>query len=409
MASSPDQTPFALTGPLPVEGVKLGVAAAGIRYSQRDDLVVMSLDPGTRAAAVFTRNAFCAAPVRVARDHLNTVTPRALLINSGNANAGTGGRGLEDARATCAMVAERLGVVVEAVLPFSTGVIGEHLPVDRFGPGVDAALENAVQMGWHRAARAIMTTDTVPKIASRRIELHGNPVTITGMAKGSGMICPDMATMLAFVATDARLSQAALQHCLDDAVDMSFNAITVDGDTSTNDACVLLATGGSGGDQVTPASAEYPLLQAAVRAVCVELAQAVVADGEGATKFVTVLVEGGRDRDECRRVAYTIAHSPLVKTAFTASDPNWGRILAAVGRAGISDLDLAGVRLFLDEVCIVANQGRAPDYTEAQGQVVMSRPSITIRVELGRGDAYARIWTTDLSHEYVSINSDYRS
>ena len=409
MASSPDRAPSEVTCPLPVQGVNLGAAAAGIRYPHRDDMVIMALDAGTRAAAVFTRNAFCAAPVRVAQDHLATAAPRALLINSGNANAGTGSRGLEDARATCAMVAERLGVAVEAVLPFSTGVIGEHLPVDRFGPGIDAALASADPGGWERAARAIMTTDTVPKIASRRIELHGHAVTITGMAKGSGMICPDMATMLAFVATDASLSQAALRRCLDESVEASFNAITVDGDTSTNDACVLLSTGGSGGDQVTPASAEYPLLQAAVRAVCVELAQAVVADGEGATKFVTVLVEGGRDRDECRRVAYTIAHSPLVKTAFTASDPNWGRILAAIGRAGVSDLDLAGVRLFLDEVCIVADQGRAPDYTEAQGQAVMSRPSITIRVELGRGDAYARIWTTDLSHEYVSINSDYRS
>ena len=394
--------------PLTVAGVRLGTARAGIKYPDRRDLVVVELAAETQAAAVFTRNAFCAAPVTVARTHLAAASPRYLVINTGNANAGTGRQGLADAEASCRSLAERTGCRSEEVLPFSTGVIGEPLPLFRLVTGLPEALATLRPDGWAEAAAGIMTTDTRPKWASRRLTLAGREVTITGIAKGAGMIRPDMATMLAFVATDAAVDPALLREILHEAVADSFNAITVDGDTSTNDACLLLATGRSGAN-VPATGGDRARFATAVSEVCVDLAQAIVRDGEGATKFITVRVEGGRDVAECRQVAYTIAHSPLVKTAFFAADPNWGRILAAVGRSGLDALGLERVTIHLDEVCIVRDGGRAPDYTEEQGQRVMARPEIAIRVELGRGGAAARIWTTDLSFDYVRINAEYRT
>ena len=394
--------------PLTVAGVRLGTARAGIKYPDRRDLVVVELAAETQAAAVFTRNAFCAAPVTVARTHLAAASPRYLVINTGNANAGTGRQGLADAEASCRSLAERTGCRSEEVLPFSTGVIGEPLPLFRLVTGLPEALATLRPDGWAEAAAGIMTTDTRPKWASRRLTLAGREATITGIAKGAGMIRPDMATMLAFVATDAAVDPAPLREILHEAVADSFNAITVDGDTSTNDACLLLATGRSGAS-VPATGGDRACFATAVGEVCVDLAQAIVRDGEGATKFITVRVEGGRDVAECRQVAYTIAHSPLVKTAFFASDPNWGRILAAVGRSGLDALDLERVTIHLDEVCIIRDGGRAPDYTEEQGQRVMARPEIAIRVELGRGGAAARIWTTDLSFDYVRINAEYRT
>jgi len=394
--------------PLTVAGVRLGTARAGIKYPDRRDLVVVELAAETQAAAVFTRNAFCAAPVTVARTHLAAASPRYLVINTGNANAGTGRQGLADAEASCRSLAERTGCRSEEVLPFSTGVIGEPLPLFRLVTGLPEALATLRPDGWADAAAGIMTTDTRPKWASRRLTLAGREATITGIAKGAGMIRPDMATMLAFVATDAAVDPALLREILREAVADSFNAITVDGDTSTNDACLLLATGRSGAS-VPATGDDRARFATAVSELCIELAQAIVRDGEGATKFITVRVEGGRDAAECRQVAYTIAHSPLVKTAFFAADPNWGRILAAVGRSGLDALDLERVTIHLDEVCIVRDGGRASDYTEEQGQRVMARPEIAIRVELGRGAAAARIWTTDLSFDYVRINAEYRT
>ena len=394
--------------PLTVAGVRLGTARAGIKYPDRRDLVVVELAAETQAAAVFTRNAFCAAPVTVARTHLAAASPRYLVINTGNANAGTGRQGLADAEASCRGLAERTGCRSEEVLPFSTGVIGEPLPLFRLVTGLPEALATLRPDGWAEAAAGIMTTDTRPKWASRRLTLAGREVTITGIAKGAGMIRPDMATMLAFVVTDAAVDPALLREILHEAVADSFNAITVDGDTSTNDACLLLATGRSGAS-IPATGGDRARFATAVGEVCVDLAQAIVRDGEGATKFITVRVEGGQDAAECRQVAYTIAHSPLVKTAFFASDPNWGRILAAVGRSGLDTLDLERVTIHLDEVCIVRDGGRASDYTEEQGQRVMARPEIAIRVELGRGGAAARIWTTDLSFDYVRINAEYRT
>jgi glutamate N-acetyltransferase/amino-acid N-acetyltransferase len=394
--------------PFTVAGIRVGVARAGIKYPDRRDLVVIEASAGTQAAAVFTQNAFCAAPVRVARAHLAAAAPRYLVINTGNANAGTGAPGLAAAQATCQALAERTGCHPEEVLPFSTGVIGEPLPVDRLVAGLPAALEALQPEGWTEAAHGIMTTDTRPKWASRRMTLNGREVTVTGIAKGAGMICPNMATLLAFIATDAAVAPTLLQRILHEAVADSFNAITVDGDTSTNDSLVLLATGQSGVN-IPPSGKDHACFAEAVREVCIELAQAIIRDGEGATKFITVQVEGGRDVAECRQVAYTVAHSPLVKTAFFASDPNWGRILAAVGRAGLSHLDLEQVMIHLDEICIVRAGGRSPDYTEAQGQQVMARPDITIRIDLGRGAAAARIWTTDFSFDYVRINAEYRT
>ncbi|HMR02559.1 MAG TPA: bifunctional glutamate N-acetyltransferase/amino-acid acetyltransferase ArgJ [Candidatus Competibacter phosphatis] len=394
--------------PLTVAGVRLGTARAGIKYPDRRDLVVVELAAETQAAAVFTRNAFCAAPVTVARTHLVAASPRYLVINTGNANAGTGRQGLADAEASCRSLAERTGCRSEEVLPFSTGVIGEPLPLFRLVTGLPEALATLRPDGWAEAAAGIMTTDTRPKWASRRLTLAGQEVTITGIAKGAGMIRPDMATMLAFVATDAAVDPALLREILHEAVADSFNAITVDGDTSTNDACLLLATGRSGAS-VPATGGDRACFATAVSELCVDLAQAIVRDGEGATKFITVRVEGGRDAAECRQVAYAIAHSPLVKTAFFAADPNWGRILAAVGRSGLDVLDLERITIHLDEVCIVRDGGRASDYTEEQGQHVMARPEIAIRVELGRGGAAARIWTTDLSFDYVRINAEYRT
>ena len=330
------------------------------------------------------------------------------MINTGNANAGTGHQGVQDAAAICAAVAELRGCQPSEVLPFSTGVIGEPLPVARLRAGLPGALADLRPDGWLDAAWGIMTTDTRPKFASRRRVIAGQPITVTGIAKGAGMIRPDMATMLAFVATDAAVAPERLQGLLAAAVARSFNAITVDGDTSTNDACVLVATG-QAGVEISAASQEYEAFQAALQEVCMALAQAIVRDGEGATKFITVTVEQGRDAAECRQVAYTIAHSPLVKTAFFAADPNWGRILAAVGRSGLDHLNLTGVNIDLDEVTIVRGGERAADYTEARGQQVMQRGGITIRVQLGRGEAMARIWTTDLSFDYVRINAEYRT
>ena len=394
--------------PLAIAGIRLGTACAGIKYPNRRDLVVIEAAVGTQAAAVFTQNAFCAAPVVVARNHLAAAPPRYLVINTGNANAGTGRQGLADAQGTCRSLAEQVGCRLEEVLPFSTGVIGEPLPLDRLTAGLPAALAVLRPDGWLEAAHGIMTTDTRPKTASRRIVIRGREITVTGIAKGAGMIRPDMATMLAFVATDIDADQQILHQVLAAAVADSFNAITVDGDTSTNDACILLATG-QAGVTVSADGPDYELFAKLVAEVCTELAQAIIRDGEGATKFITVIVEGGRDQAECRQAAYTIAHSPLIKTAFFASDPNWGRILAAVGRAGLVGLDLEQVAIFLDEVCIVQGGGRAPGYTEAQGQKVMQRADITIKVALGRGEAAARIWTTDLSSDYVRINADYRT
>jgi len=394
---------------LPVPGFRLGTASAGIKRPGRQDLVVMALAEGARCAAVFTRNAFCAAPVTLARENLAQGQPSFLLINTGNANAGTGEQGIRDARTCCESLAQHAGCSVQAVLPFSTGVIGEPLPVEKIRAALPAALENLDENGWAAAASGILTTDTVPKGTSRQISIAGETITITGIAKGSGMIRPDMATMLAFIATDAPVEPEALQQCLAVAVEQSFNRITVDGDTSTNDACVLTATAASPLPVLRQGSADYNTFCETVTGVCIELAQAIVRDGEGATRFVTVVVEGGAGSAECLQVAYTIAHSPLVKTALFAGDPNWGRILAAVGRAGLTDLDLGAVEIYLDNVCIVREGARASDYTEAAGQEVMARDELTIRVRLGRGSSWEMVWTCDLSYDYVRINAEYRT
>lgn len=385
------------------------MTAAGIRYRGRSDLVVIEAAEGSVCAAVFTRNAFCAAPVVVARRHLTRDLPRLLLINAGNANAGTGEEGLGDAEACCAALAELSGLTPSSVLPFSTGVIGEPLPVAAICAALPHAWEARSSSGWSAAAQAIMTTDTIPKGFSKHLMLQGHQVTVTGIAKGSGMIRPDMATLLAFLATDAEVPKEVLQRCLTAAVAESFNCITVDGDTSTNDACVLMATGQSGARIPIAEGPDFISLQQAVTEVCLHLAHAVVRDGEGATKFISIEVAGGTEVQECKRVAYTIAHSPLVKTAFFASDPNWGRILAAIGRSGVPGLNLEQVSLYLSEVGIVHNGVLDPDYTEIRGRAVMQRDEITIRVELGRGDVCARVWTCDFSYDYVKINGEYRS
>jgi glutamate N-acetyltransferase/amino-acid N-acetyltransferase len=390
---------------LPVSGIRLGTARAGIKYADRRDLVLCEIAEHSSGAAVFTQNAFCAAPVIVARNHLQqNSSPRYLLINTGNANAGTGKAGLADAEVSCQQVAKIAGCQSTEVLPFSTGVIGERLPVDRMAAGIAQAYVNLVEDGWEDAAWGIMTTDTCPKAVSKSLSINDKVITLTGIAKGSGMIRPDMATMLAFIATDATIEQTVLQHCLQQAVTDSFNAITVDGDTSTNDACVLLATG-RGDVELQADSISLESFCNLLKELCCELAQEMVRDGEGATKLITIKIEQGQNREECRQLAYTIAHSPLVKTAFFASDPNWGRILAAVGRAGLPDLVLENVNIYLDEICIVRHGEKSRDYTEEQGQNVMNRKEITLRVELGRGDTDARIWTTDLSFDYVKINA----
>jgi glutamate N-acetyltransferase/amino-acid N-acetyltransferase len=394
----------------PVPGVELGIARAGIRKAQRKDLLLMRLAPGSRVAGVFTRNRFCAAPVLVCREHLASGEGmRAIVVNTGNANAGTGERGLADARATCAAVARALGVGERLVLPFSTGIIMEPLPVERIAAGLPQCIADLRGDHWLSAAEAIMTTDTVPKAASRRVRLGAREVTVTGIAKGAGMIHPDMATMLCFTATDAAVAPDLLQRLLAQTCDDSFNAITVDGDTSTNDSFVLVATGRAGVTVEREASAEYAALRAAVGEIAAQLAQDIVRDGEGATKFITVRVEQGRDRAECRKVAFAVAHSPLVKTAFFASDPNLGRILAAIGYAGVDDLDVDGIELYLDQVRVASRGGRDPAYREEDGQRVMRQSEITVRVLLGRGEAAATVWTCDLSHDYVTINAEYRT
>jgi glutamate N-acetyltransferase/amino-acid N-acetyltransferase len=390
--------------------VRLGVACAGIRRAERKDLLLICLDEGANVAGVFTRNRFCAAPVTLARRHIARTPARALVINSGCANAGTGDQGLERARQVCEEIGSLLDCDTTAVVPFSTGVIMEDLPVDKINAALPACVRTLSANAWLDAAEAIMTTDTVPKAASRTLRVGGRGVTVTGIAKGSGMIRPDMATMLAFVATDAAVAADALQEMIQYAARRSFNCITVDGDMSTNDSLMLIATGAAQCPEVVDLdSAEYIALRDAVTDVCVQLAQMLVRDGEGATKFITVQVEDGKSEDECRAVAYAVAHSPLVKTAFYASDPNLGRILAAIGYAGIADLDVSAIDVYLDDVLVATNGGRAPGYREDDAQAVMDQAEITVRIRLNRGAAAATVWTCDLSHEYVTINADYRS
>ncbi|HUJ00890.1 MAG TPA: bifunctional glutamate N-acetyltransferase/amino-acid acetyltransferase ArgJ [Usitatibacter sp.] len=396
---------------LTISGVRLGVACAGIRKPGRKDLAVVALDEGARVAGVFTRNRFCAAPVSVCREHLEAKGPiRAIVVNTGVANAGTGTAGIEDARAVCAAAAHLLGVSAAAVLPLSTGVIMEPLPVDRIERGLRDCIADLAPDRWASAAEAIMTTDTVPKAVSRQTVIDGRTVTVTGIAKGAGMIQPNMATMLAVIATDAAVGQNALQDLVRQAADTSFNAITVDGDTSTNDTLLLVATARAAHAPIVgEGTAEFGKLAETVTEVARLLAQAIVRDGEGATKFITIAVEEGETRAECLRVAKSIAHSPLVKTAFFASDPNLGRILAAIGNAGIADLDPARVGVKLGDVVVVEEGGRAASYTEAQGRRVMKPAEIEVRVTLGRGDESATVWTCDFSYDYVKINADYRS
>ncbi len=395
----------------PVRGVELGIAMAGVRKANRRDLTVITLAEGSQVAGVFTRNRFCAAPVQLCRRHLAAdVGPRALVINTGNANAGTGEDGLARAFSTCVALAQKLNLSPEQVLPFSTGVIMEPLPHDRIAAGLPAALDDLKADNWAVAAEAIMTTDTVPKAASRQIQLGGKTVSITGISKGAGMIRPNMATMLSFVATDAVVAPAVMQQLTTEAADQSFNRITIDGDTSTNDSFVVVATGQAGHAPIASLdSGDGALLKQALTAVAVELAQAIVRDGEGATKFITVQVDGGKTEAECAQVAYAIAHSPLVKTAFFASDPNLGRILAAVGYAGITDLDQTRIELFLDDVHVVTDGGRKASYQEADGARVLKQSEITVRVDVRRGAATTTVWTCDLSYDYVRINADYRS
>ncbi len=396
---------------LPVKGVMLGVAEAGVRKAERKDLLVMRLAEGATVAGVFTQNRFCAAPVIVCKEQLALARPlRALLVNTGNANAGTGSDGVARARRACAELAVLLGCDSSQILPFSTGVIMEPLPLERIVAALPRALADCGEDNWASAAEAIMTTDTVPKACSRRLSLGGKSVTVTGIAKGAGMIHPDMATMLGFVPTDAAVSQAALQQMVTRAAAHSFNRITVDGDTSTNDSFMLIATGAAGRHTIDDLRhPDYAALAGAVTEVAVWLAQAIIRDGEGATKFITVQVEGGKTVEECSKVAFGIAHSPLVKTAFFASDPNLGRLLCAIGYAGIPDLDVGRVQLHLGDVLVAKNGGRNPAYREEDGQRVMKQSEITVRVELGRGSAQTTVWTCDLSHDYVSINADYRS
>jgi glutamate N-acetyltransferase / amino-acid N-acetyltransferase len=394
----------------PVAGIELGTARAGIRKPGRRDVLLARLAPGASVAGVFTRNRFCAAPVQICREHLAAgAAVRAFVVNTGNANAGTGEPGLAAARATCAAVAGTLAVEPGQVLPFSTGVILEPLPVDRLVAGLPAAVADLKADNWAAAAEAIMTTDTLPKATSRRLAVDGHAVTVTGIAKGAGMIRPNMGTMLAFVATDARVPQALLARWVRDAADASFNRITIDGDTSTNDSLLLVATGAGALSVDDAGSAAAAALKAAIVDVARELAQAIVRDGEGATKFISVVVERAGTADEAAAVAYAIAHSPLVKTAFFASDPNLGRILCAVGYAGIDDLDPAVLDLYLDDVHVATRGGRHPAYREEDGKRVMKQAEITVRVVLNRGDAATTVWTCDLSHDYVSINADYRS
>jgi glutamate N-acetyltransferase/amino-acid N-acetyltransferase len=395
----------------PIAGVRIGVTEAGIRKVGRKDLTVVLLEAGASVSGVFTSNRFCAAPVQLCREHLAGGQPmRALLINTGNANAGTGADGLARAHSTCVALAGKLGIAPEQVLPFSTGVIMESLPVDRIEAGLDAAIADARIDNWFKAAEGIMTTDTQPKAFSVQVDIGGKRISISGISKGAGMIRPNMATMLGFIATDACVAQSVMHQLSLELAEGSFNRVTVDGDTSTNDSLVVIASNHAGNAEITSLQSTDGLtLKAAMLGVARQLAQAIVRDGEGATKFITVQVDGGRTAEECRKVAYAIAHSPLVKTAFYASDPNLGRILAAVGYAGIDDLDQGGIELHLDDVHVATQGGRNPAYREEDGQRIMKQSEITVRVGLGRGEAEETVWTCDFSHEYVTINADYRS
>lgn len=393
-----------------VQGVKIGSAEAYIRYPNRRDLVIFEFAEGTQVAGVFTQNAFCAAPVKVSKVHLQQANARYLVINTGNANAGTGPTGLSNVQQTCVKLAELAGVQEYEILPFSTGVIGEQLPIQRLVDGLPMALESLNADAWLDAATGIMTTDTTPKGASEQFELDGVVYTMTGISKGAGMIRPNMATMLGFVATDLAIERGLLEQLLSEAVNVSFNRITVDGDTSTNDSCIVAATGKAGG-QILSSSQDprYAEVLSVLSRIMQRLAQLIIRDGEGATKFITIAVEGGENTQECCDIAYSIAHSPLVKTAIFASDPNWGRILCAIGYAGVTDLDVEKIQVWLDDVQICKDGGAAADYTEAEGSRVMSQTEMTIRVDLGRGEAKDTVYTCDLSYDYVKINADYRS
>ena len=393
----------------PVAGIQLGYAQAGIRKADRKDMLVITVPEGASVSGVFTQNAFCAAPVHVCKRHLALNHGiRALVVNTGCANAGTGAQGMEDAQKTCAELAQRLNLKDSQILPFSTGVILENLPMDRLIAGLSPAIKNLTEDNWLNAAQAIMTTDTLPKAVSRQIQLKGQTITLTGISKGAGMIKPNMATMLGFIATDVGIAQKDLDVLMRQVADQSFNCITIDGDTSTNDSFIVMASAASQ-VYIAPSQPEYATFVQALTEVAQELAQLIVRDGEGATKFISIAVENARDVVEAKTVAYSVAHSPLVKTAFFASDPNLGRILAAIGYADVTDLDVNAIDVYLDNVHVATAGGRHPEYTEAAGQAVMNQAEITVRVVLNRGDAHATVWTCDLSHEYVSINADYRS
>ena len=403
----PTLDPKSLT---PISGLALGIAEAGIKRANRKDILVMRLTPGSTVAGVFTQNRFCAAPVQLCKQHLLEANPiEALIVNTGNANAGTGEEGLHRALQTCEVLARSFGLSAEQVLPFSTGVIMEQLPVDKIVAAIPQAVAQLTEDNWFAAAQAIMTTDTLPKAASLTINTELGPIHLTGISKGAGMIQPNMATMLGFVGTNVQIDRGLLQELTAEAADASFNAITIDGDTSTNDSFIVMATGQSAIRIQSRSDPLYDVFREALITISQQLAQLIVRDGEGATKFITICVKGGKNTLECKRVAKAIAHSPLVKTAFFASDPNLGRILAAVGYAGIDDLNSSKVQLWLDDVWVAKDGGRHPDYQEEHGQAVMKQAEITVTVDLGRGDAMGTVWTCDLSHEYVSINADYRS
>lgn len=393
----------------PVNGIKLGATKAGIKYTERLDLVLIAIDAGTKVSAVFTKNQFCAAPVVLAKKHLHETLPKFLLINTGYANAGLGEQGLIDARECCERLAQLAGCETNEVLPFSTGVIGERMPVDKVVDGLPAVVDKLSPDDWLSAAKGIMTTDTKAKVVSAKGIIDGETITVTGMAKGAGMICPNMATMLAFIATDARVSQDMLEQLTREVIDDSFHAITVDGDTSTNDACVVMATGKAGKQLISDTNDAYQALKALLSDVAIQLAKQIIQDAEGATKLITLEVAEGKSKEECRDLAFTIAHSPLVKTACFASDPNWGRILAAVGRANLPELELTKVNISINGLSIVEQGGLAKDYTEKQGLNVMSPADIHIKITLGRGEAVATVWTSDLSYDYVKINAEYRT
>jgi len=402
--------PLAVDAIFSVKGISLGIAKANIKKPDRKDLLLVNIDEGSKVSGVFTQNAFCAAPVLLCKEHLKGASEiRALVINTGCANAGTGEEGILRAKETCRAVGELLSIKSEQVLPFSTGVILENLPVDKIKSGLPEALKNLAPNHWLDAAEAIMTTDIVPKVASKKIKIQDKEISISGISKGSGMIHPNMATMLSFIATDASINQVLLDQILKEVTAQSFNCITVDGDTSTNDSFILISTGQSGHTEINQEGKDYEVLKNAIQDIAIELAQAIVRDGEGATKFITVQVESGLDDTECRKVAFAIAHSPLIKTAFFASDPNLGRILAAIGYAGIEALDITKIQLFLGDILVAEKGGRAASYSEAQGQEVMKHSEISMRILLNRGKAKVTIWTCDFSYDYVKINADYRT